>query len=236
MYPISQHLEKLIQDISHYYSRHEENFIFPCHEKNFIEEVLEYQPIEKVMFAYKLLAVFGNHYNSSNSLDYAKAAKRLFDIFGITNYVVSGHINGQAKGEKHHWNIIVVDNQHFHFDAFFTNTERVNELFGVNSLETFIVKDLNYNFFCVSTKYISLTHVLDKNDLFASCQQNLSHELIRDLANMYILVDFDYNPENDLFGKIILSGFFPRSPKHLSPVRIIYTASPTPIPLSYEST
>jgi hypothetical protein len=201
-----------------------------------METVLEFQPVERVMFVYKLLEKYGKEYLSSNSLDYATAAKDLFDILGINSYIVSGQINKPSKGKKHHWNIIVIDNQHFHFDAFFTDQERINELCSANSLESFFVNDLSYNFFCVSTKYISQTHILDENDLFVSCQQNLSHELIRELANMYISVKFNYNPENDLFGKIIFSGFLPRSPKHLSPVRIIYTASPTPIPLSYEST
>ena len=234
MYPISQHLEKLIQDFSHYSSLHEENVIFSRHEENFIKEVLEYQPIERAMFAYKLLAEFEKHYPSSNSLDYAKAAKLLFDIFGITNHIVSGRINEQDKGEEHHWNIIVIDNQHFHFDAFFTKPERVIELFGVNSLETFFVNGLNYNFFCVSTKYISRTHISDENDLIISCQQNLSHELIRELANMSISVNFNYNPIEYFLSKIITSGMIPQSPNYFSPVRIVYIASSSPISLSYE--
>ena len=179
--------------------------------------VLNYQPVEKVMLVYKWLEDSTNHLQPS-SKDYAESAQDLFGQLSIPSVIVSGSLKALPE-EKHFWNIVTIDGYSFHFDAYFANPKYLEEL-NLTKLEPFIVDNLAYNFFCVSTQRITQTHTIDEDSPSVDSPHSLSQELVSRLASMKVRV----NLPTWLMGLIAYSSL---------PI-IDYAASRAPITLSFE--
>ena len=205
-------INSLIEEIGPKYARHG---------RSFLDVVPEYQPVERVMFAYKLLAELWEESFDSDSTDCAFAAKELLEQLDIPCDIVNGQLKNYPEGENHCWNIVEIDGQRFHFDTFFLNPDNMDLLLRNNDVDPFYVEDQHYTFFCVSNQVISQTHIIGNCEMPVDCEHSLSHELVSDLAAMEVLLY--------VRNRWMTKGMMP-SP----PVRIHYKPSTKPIPLSFE--
>ena len=191
--------------------------------KNYSSDyVLSLQPVEKAMFAFKLLPELDSNLRDS-SQEYAASAQYLFEWLNIPCIVVSGSLKANPE-EKHFWNIVTIDGYSFHFDAYFSNPEQLEKLTQTEDIEPLIIGNPAYHFFCTSTSRISQTHVFGENFPQVDCPHSLSQELVRKLASMGVWIRLRIPMK--------LSGIMP--PKPVSPLHINYTAATTPITLSFE--
>lgn len=210
---ISKSLREILRD---------ENFASPYGKNRSSDYVLSLQPVEKAMFAFKLLPELDSNLRDS-SQEYAASAQYLFEWLNIPCIVVSGSLKARPE-EKHFWNIVTIDGYSFHFDAYFANPKQWEKLSQSEDMKSIILDDPDCHFFCVSTLRISQTHVFGENFPQVDCPHSLSQELVRNLASMGVWIRLRIPMK--------LSGIMP--PKPVSPLRINYTAATTPITLSFE--
>lgn len=216
----------------------DENFYSPYSRNKALQKVSRYQPVEKVMFVYKLLASTES-YPFSSPKKYAEIAQRLFERFEIPCYIVSGVLKNHRE---HDWNIVIIDGHAFHIDAYFACRRALEELRGACDEDTLCIDDIDlddidldeidfdddfdnvdftcYDFFCVSTQSISQTHTFDENNLKMDCPHSLSHELVHRLAAMRVEVHTK---------PIKLTGIRP-----IAPIEVDYTTIQEPITLTFE--
>lgn len=81
----------------------------------------------------------------------ANAANYLFTEMNIPSAV----IRGTAGGQSHAWNIVMLDNAWYFFDATWGNSEYLDPEFGDG------VRYINYSYLNTTTKEMSSTHVVD---------------------------------------------------------------------------
>lgn len=191
--------------------------VFSPYSRNYIiQSEYEYQPVEKVMLVFKLLAL-SDSYSYSSSQGYAEFAQELFEKLDISSSIVSGSLKAQPE-EKHFWNMVTIEDYTFHFDAYFAHPESLKKL----GVEPLLMDDLAYNFFCASTSRISQTHIFGEDFPPVDCPHNLSQELIERLATLEI----HYNERRS---RVRTMGMYPPPP-----LRVDYDPIPEPISLTFE--
>lgn len=196
--------------------------------KNYSSDyVLSLQPVEKAMFAFKLLPELDSNLRDS-SQEYAASAQHLFEWLNIPCIVVSGSLKARPE-EKHFWDIVTIDGYSFHFDAYFANPKQWEKFNQTEDMKPIVFGNPACQFFCVSTSRISQTHVFGENFPQVDCPHSLSQELVRDLASMSVSVQKD---PCRILRSGMTSGMLETKP--VSPLRIDYTPATTPITLSFE--
>lgn len=191
--------------------------VFSPYSRNYIiQSEYEYQPVEKVMLVYKVMAL-SDSYSYLSSEEYAAFAQKLFEKLDIPSSMVSGSLKIRPE-EKHFWNIVTIEGHTFHFDAYFAHPESLKAL----KVEPLLIDDLAYNFFCASTSRLSQTHVFGEDFPSVDCPHNLSQELMERLATMEI----HYNERRS---RVRTMGMYPPPP-----LRVDYTPFQKPIPLTFE--
>ena len=156
---------------------------------------------EQVVYVYKWLVQYCNYnlnsaYNQSiysvficrNSVctGYAKAAQYLFALLGIESHLVFGRLNNGGDTGRHCWNIVLIDDQWYHFDACFGDIvlEDVALKSGVENLVN--IGGVNYNFLCASTNEVLKTRSIEAKELLPVCDMSWSIMHITSLADIEI--------------------------------------------------
>ena len=103
--------------------------------------------VENAPDSQNILSVFLN--GKSVCQGYADAAGVLFDELGIKNLI----LRGTAQGDPHSWNMIMLDNEWYHFDATWGNSRFLDK-----SAEK---KTVNYAYLNVTSSEMEKTHTLD---------------------------------------------------------------------------
>lgn len=98
------------------------------------------------LYAHSILGVFCQKKSVCEGI--AKAYKLLLNALGVKCIVVSGKLkSGSASDSEHAWNIVKIDGKTYHVDP-------TNDI--CNSTREFT----NYDYFCLTDKQISLSHVV----------------------------------------------------------------------------
>ncbi len=156
---------------------------------------------EQIVYVYKWLVQYCNYnlnsaYNQGiysvficrNSVctGYAKAAQYLFALLGIESRLVFGQLNNDIDSGRHCWNIVLVDNQWYHFDACFGDIvlDDIALKSGVEKLVN--IGGINYNFLCTSTSEIWKTRSIETVELLPVCNASWSIQQITSLADIEI--------------------------------------------------
>jgi len=108
-----------------------------------------------------ILSVFLN--GKSVCQGYADAAGVLFDELGIKNVILRGF----AQGEPHAWNLIMLDNEWYFFDATWGNSRFLDK-----SAEK---KTVNYAYLNVTTEEMEKTHSIDMDITIPLCSATLDN-------------------------------------------------------------
>lgn len=162
---------------------------------------------EQIVYVYKWLVLYCSYnlnsaYNQSiysvfvcrNSVctGYAKAAQYLFTLLGIESRLVFGRLNKDNDDGRHCWNIVLVDNQWYHFDACFGDVV-LNDVALKSGVEKLCnIGAVNYNFLCVSTDRILKTRCIEAVDKLPICKTSWPVQQIAILAEMEIKRRTDY--------------------------------------------
>lgn len=102
-----------------------------------------------------ILSVFLN--GKSVCQGYADAAGVLFDELGIKNVI----LRGEAQGEPHSWNMIMLDNEWYFFDATWGNSRYLDK--------TSEKKTVNYAYLNVTSEEMEKTHTLNMDIPIPQC-------------------------------------------------------------------
>lgn len=156
---------------------------------------------EQVAYVYKWLVTYCNYnansaYNQSiysvfvrrNSVctGYAKAAQYLFNLLGLESRLVFGRLHNDKEDGRHCWNLVKVDNEHYHFDACFGDSILDNVALKSSVQELFKIDDINYNFLGTSTDEMLKTRSIEDIETLPECPISWSRNLIISLARTEI--------------------------------------------------
>lgn len=167
-----------------------------------LEYVKTLTQLEQVVYVYKWLVTFCNYnlysaYNQSiysvfvcrNSVctGYAKSAQYLFDLLGVESRLVFGKLHNDNKDGRHCWNLVMVDNQWYHFDACFGDIILNDVALKSGVGELLNIGGINYNFLCASTDDILKTRSIEEIEKLPMCRTSWSIRKITVLAGIEIV-------------------------------------------------
>lgn len=105
---------------------------------------------------------------------YAKATQFLLNRLGVECTLVQGTV----QGERHGWNLVKADGEYYYVDttwgdASYKSAEADNAA---------VVQDINYDYLCVTTREILLTHSLDDPEAMPLCTATADNYYVREGA------------------------------------------------------
>lgn len=167
-----------------------------------LEYVKTLTQLEQVVYVYKWLVTYCNYnlnsaYNQSiysvfvsrNSVctGYAKSAQYLFDLLGVQSRLVFGKLRNDNDDGRHCWNLVLVDNQWYHFDACFGDIV-LNDVALKSGVEELLnIGGINYNFLCASTNEILKTRSIEDAEKLPVCNTSWSIRKIASRAGIEII-------------------------------------------------
>lgn len=89
---------------------------------------------------------------------YARATQYLLECLGIQSAV----IGGRANGGPHAWNLVRLDDDYYYLDTTWGNTDASGTMAEITPY-------INYDYFCVTTAEIELTHRVEDDILLPEC-------------------------------------------------------------------
>lgn len=127
-------------------------------------------------------------YNNVICGGYSKAYDYLLSLFGIEAFYVSGYTD-ESSGSSHAWNIIKLDDNYYHVDI----------TWGDSELEDF----LDYKYFCIDTETISANHTLTEDYDFPTCNSTDYNYYVEN--NLYF-ESYNYSMVNTLVDQTLANG------------------------------
>lgn len=164
-----------------------------------LEYVKTLTQLEQVVYVYKWLVTYCNYninsaYNQSiysvfvcrNSVctGYAKSAQYLFDLLGIASRLVFGKLHNDNEEGRHCWNLVLINNQWYHFDACFGDIVLNDVALKSGVGELLNIGGINYNFLCTSTDDILKTRSIEDAENLPMCKTSWSIRKITSLAGI----------------------------------------------------
>ncbi len=134
---------------------------------------------EKIKFVYETI-IYGTDYDL-NAVDnqniysvfvngasvcqgYAKAMQFLLNRLGIECVLVQGSVE---NGEGHAWNLVKADGSYYYVDATWGDASYQPETEG--ELDSFHVPDINYDYLCITTEQLLMTHTIESMIPLPAC-------------------------------------------------------------------
>lgn len=100
---------------------------------------------------------------------YASATQYLLSQLGIRSAVVTG----TANGNSHAWNLALLDGDYYYIDTTWGNSAYASENSGMKRF-------INYNYFCVTSKEMELTHSANDDFTLPDCVADRNNYYIRE--------------------------------------------------------
>ncbi len=106
---------------------------------------------------------------------YAKATQYLLNKLGIPATLVLGRV---SSGENHAWNLVQIDGDWYHVDT--TWGDASYQAVGSETFPRQQVLGVNYDYLCVTTEQIKITHVIDNPVALPNCTAMAANYYVRE--------------------------------------------------------
>jgi transglutaminase/protease-like cytokinesis protein 3 len=139
-----------------------------------------------------IISVFINHETVCQG--YAYATQYLLEKLGIT----SATVVGQARGQSHAWNLVMLDGDYYYIDTTWGNSQYFTQ---DDQSEMVKNKYVDYDYFCATTETLLLTHQIDDQIPMPECTATADNYYIHE--GRYIST---WDP--DQIGEMIASAYY----------------------------
>lgn len=151
--------------------------------------VLETEYRKEAEESQNIYSVFVNH--ESVCQGYAKAAQYLLKRLDVNSTLVKGTVYG---GENHVWNLVWIDGESYYMDPTWGDASyRLTE--GEEDSELF-KPAVNYDYFCVTTRQLEKTHVIDMPIPMPECDSMAANYYVMEGA---YFTEYDEGALEDFF-------------------------------------
>ncbi|MBQ2803235.1 MAG: hypothetical protein IJF07_04970 [Lachnospiraceae bacterium] len=129
---------------------------------------------------------------------YAKAAQYLLNHLGIESTLVHGKII--ETGESHAWNLVQVDGSYYYID---TTWGDASYKMPSNSANAENSPEINYDYFCITTKQLLCTHMIEHCVMLPECVDMAANYYVRESV---LFESYDKEQMQQLFQRELGSG------------------------------